>query len=445
MGLESESRSQLEPSKDLITRAVVLRTLVVGFALVILLLIAAGLYALHKIHSIQRNVNALEELQTETDRLIDELEDEQATLNAVFYRMSGVSETNERGDTLKQLERTDEWIKRITVEFPRAAGDPLWRELRDASVALAVEAKRLLASPHEGNLLSPDLLRKHNRVAGLVAQLSGASRKKAFEAQVQIRTLSRDFLRSMSLLLGSSVLLALFFAVFTIRTTTNLFRNMQEQTSELARVSWNLLQKQENTARRFSHELHDELGQSLAALKAELANLSEDAHPGTERLDAIGELLDEAIGNVRELSQLLRPTILDDFGLDASLRWLSENFARHTGLEVCYQSAFDGRLLEDTETHLFRIAQEALTNVARHSGATRVQISLLAAGDRVSLSVKDDGKGLSASNADGRQGLGLVGMRARARAMGGKLDLLHPSGGGLQVNVRVPLEKRTPA
>ena len=80
-------------------------------------------------------------------------------------------------------------------------------------------------------------------------------------------------------------------------------------------------------------------------------------------------LVDEAIGNVRQMSQLLRPTILDDFGLEAGLRWLGEGFAARTGIEANFDSSFSGRLPDETETHLFRIAQEALTNVARHSGA----------------------------------------------------------------------------
>ncbi len=91
--------------------------------------------------------------------------------------------------------------------------------------------------------------------------------------------------------------------------------------------------------------------------------------------------MEESIYNVRELSQLLRPTILDDFGLDAGIRWLADRFRERTGIEVDYRSEFDGRLSDETETHLFRIVQEALTNIARHSGATKVEIHLRAEGD----------------------------------------------------------------
>src|SRR6202035_3682959 len=127
--------------------------------------------------------------------------------------------------------------------------------------------------------------------------------------------------------LGSSLVLALLCAVFTVRMTAELFRKMEWQAGELSRVSWHMLENQETTARRFSHELHDELGQSLTAIKANLLQLESNNHPDPARLEDCKHLVDEAVQNVREMSQLLRPTILDDFGLDAGIRWQTERFA----------------------------------------------------------------------------------------------------------------------
>jgi signal transduction histidine kinase len=150
-------------------------------------------------------------------------------------------------------------------------------------------------------------------------------------------------------------------------------------------------------------------------------------------------LVDEAIGNVRQMSQLLRPTILDDFGLEAGLRWLAEGFSARTGVEVHVDSHYAGRLADETETHLFRIAQEALTNVARHSGAKHVQITLASMGTQICLSVRDDGRGLPAAETT-RRGLGMIGMRARARSAGGDVTVIGDRGGVL-IEVRVPLGK----
>src|SRR5206468_8606070 len=190
------------------------------------------------------------------------------------------------------------------------------------------------------------------------------------QGQIERRT-SR--LSDISLIFAAaSVVLALIFAIITVRLVTQLIRQMESQTAELGRVSWHMLEDQEATARRFSHELHDELGQSLTAVKTNLTALQlHGQNPGARLADSV-HLVDDAIGNVRQMSQLLRPTILDDFGLEAGLRWLAEGFTHRTGIEVEFHGGLGRRLPDETETHLFRIAQEALTNVARHSGAKHV-------------------------------------------------------------------------
>jgi signal transduction histidine kinase len=226
---------------------------------------------------------------------------------------------------------------------------------------------------------------------------------------------------------------------------SHLIRRLEWQTAELGRVSWHMLEDQEATARRFSHELHDELGQSLTAVKTNLTALDAGGQVDRARLEDCLRLVEEAIGNVRQMSQLLRPTILDDFGLEAGLRWLVEGFAARTGIEATLESSCSGRLPDETETHLFRIAQEALTNVARHSGAKRVEVKLESSGDEIRLTIHDDGRGLpDASAAESRQSgrpgpLGMIGMRARARSAGGDLTVRSRPGEGVLVEVRVPL------
>jgi len=196
-----------------------------------------------------------------------------------------------------------------------------------------------------------------------------------------------------------------------------------------------MLETQESTARRFSHELHDELGGALTAIKTNLAALAA-AGADRKRIDDSVKLVDTAISNVRELSQLLRPTILDDFGLDAGIRWLSDGFRERTGIETDYRSEFSGRLTDETETHLFRIVQEALTNIARHSGATRVAIHLGADSDTVHLTIQDNGKGLPPSKNGGS--MGLIGMRARARSAGGELTIRSTPDAGVTIEVAAP-------
>jgi signal transduction histidine kinase len=236
-------------------------------------------------------------------------------------------------------------------------------------------------------------------------------------------------------LVGGALVLALIFAAITVRIAARVFRQMQAQAGEISRVSFRMLEIQESVARRFSHELHDELGGALTAIKTDLGFLASDPSDRA-RLDDCVKVVEQAISNVRELSQLLRPTILDDFGLDASLRWLVARFHERTGVEVDYQSTFEGRLPDETETHLFRIVQEALTNIARHSGATRVSISLSADDGLVRLTLSDNGRGLAA---DRRNGMGLSGMRARAASFGGEVKIESKPGSGVTIEVRAPL------
>jgi len=234
-------------------------------------------------------------------------------------------------------------------------------------------------------------------------------------------------------------------AVWAVNASTSLFRRLEQQAAALTRLQFQFLETQENTARRFSHELHDELGQALTAVKANLAALRTQNEPA--RVDDCMKLVDQAIGDVREMSQLLRPTMLDDFGLDAALRSLTESFAQRTGITLHYSSTLDGqRLADQAETSLFRIAQEALTNIARHAEATEVNVDLARRDSQVSLSIRDNGKGMETSRRKANKqslqsgGLGIAGMETRAQACGAHLSVESAPGKGMKVKVTCPIK-----
>jgi signal transduction histidine kinase len=133
----------------------------------------------------------------------------------------------------------------------------------------------------------------------------------------------------------------------------------------------------------------------------------------------------------------LRPTILDDFGLEAGLRWLAEGFSSRTKIAVNVDSAYSGRLPDETETHLFRIAQEALTNVAKHAGASRATVSLSREAGRVQLVIEDDGRGIvPAANDSEEIGWGMAVMHERATAIGGAMRV-ESHGRGTRIVVEV--------
>jgi signal transduction histidine kinase len=255
------------------------------------------------------------------------------------------------------------------------------------------------------------------------------------ELESRIEEQSQDLLDELELVLGICLVLAFACGATTIYTTRQAFRRLEWHAEELERVSWQMLQDQEVVARRFSHEMHDELGQSLTGLRSMLKRM--DGPGFVERRAECVEILEGALTGVRELSQLLRPVILDDFGLDAGLRWLTERFSERTRIAVEYTSFCPQRLDEQQETQLFRIAQEALTNVARHSGAAEVIMRLDTTGDRVLLRIEDNGRGMPAE-VQNWPTLGMVGMRARARHVGGELTSINRSQGGLRLEVQAP-------
>jgi two-component system sensor histidine kinase UhpB len=150
------------------------------------------------------------------------------------------------------------------------------------------------------------------------------------------------------------------------------------------------------------------------------------------------QLLKDSIRNAHEISQLLRPTVLDDFGLDSAVAWLCERFEERNGIKVRYLADFHDRLEEQTETHVFRIAQEALTNIARHADASFVRVTLRRDANLVSLEVSDNGVGLPSPKEKLRSSFGLTGMKARARSLHGEMHITSSPGKGTTLLVTFP-------
>jgi len=431
--------SWLVPAR--ITEPVVLRVLGLGFALVLALLGAGGVVALRGTQAIQDDVAQVGREQLAMARLLNDVQAGQNTMAAILHQLAQGREFVVGEALVHDLEAADRAVANFAtsaIGSPEAAAwDALSRAARDFSLGVRSAIAR-------GNALQADelggLLTLHDRVVFIERQLLEASERRMEAAEDRIEMESRDLVSNARWLLGTCLVLAALCAVITVAFAHSAIRTIEAQASELGRVSWHLLQSQESAARRFSHELHDELGQSLVAIQASVqGGTSVDWQH--RRADCL-QLIERSIDNVRELSQLLHPVILDDFGLDAGLRWLAEGFAQRTGIRTEYQSNFRGRSTAELETHLFRIAQEGLTNVARHAGATHVRLELQHTDGHLRMTLEDDGRGLVASRpSEPRPSLGMIGMRARANEIGGHIRLASPPGGGLRFEVEVPLPR----
>jgi signal transduction histidine kinase len=215
---------------------------------------------------------------------------------------------------------------------------------------------------------------------------------------------------------------------------------------ELRRLSSSLISTQDDERRRIARELHDGLGQDLIAAKIvlDVALVNEQQSDKKEKavLDA-SMLVDRAIQQVRSISHLLHPPMLDEIGLHSALQWFLEGLTKRSGIETFIetQPLNFPRLAPELETTVFRIVQEALTNVFRHSGARKGWVTLLKGENEVIVRIRDDGKGISEHIAEFRPdsiGIGIGGMRQRVKEFGGELRLLNASPGTL-VEVVIPV------
>jgi len=217
-------------------------------------------------------------------------------------------------------------------------------------------------------------------------------------------------------------------------------RELQRSLQELHALNARLHNVREEERTRLARELHDELGQALTAIRIGLAALK--TTPGLDRrvqsIDGLLGLVDETIHSVRRISTELRPGILDHLGLAAAVEWAAEEFQTRTAIQ-CHVGLAGMSLDVDAErtTALFRILQEALTNIARHAGATQVSIHLSEERGHLALEVRDNGRGIGEGQLRASGSLGILGMRERAMLLGGEFFIGDP-GGGTVVRVRIP-------
>lgn len=194
----------------------------------------------------------------------------------------------------------------------------------------------------------------------------------------------------------------------------------------------------EEERRHIARELHDELGQRLTALKMELSGLLPQAPH--ERIELLLEMVDDTMAAVRRIASNLRPMMLDDLGLNAAIEWLAHDASHRIGVEVeLHLDEIRQPISAVASIALYRMVQEALTNVARHARATAVRIEIQQQAGELVLTVEDNGVGFPAQPAQPDHSLGLMGIRERAQMLGGRAEIGPAAGGGAQVVVRIPL------
>ncbi|HEY0770117.1 MAG TPA: PAS domain-containing sensor histidine kinase, partial [Sphingobacteriaceae bacterium] len=226
-------------------------------------------------------------------------------------------------------------------------------------------------------------------------------------------------------------------------------KRLTEQTDEIRKLTEYLQHIREEERTNISREIHDVLGQQLTGLKMDSSWLRKHFDSDVEAKNRISEmicLIDDTIKTVRRISMQLRPGILDDLGLIAALDWQASDFEKRTGIKTTFTSnVTDLELPDKLATNIFRIFQEALTNVARHANATTVTTQLAVSAATIDLTIRDNGVGIDLAGIRQTNSLGIVGMKERARMFNGQLHFQQDLAGGTIVHLNVPMINHTPA
>jgi PAS domain S-box-containing protein len=224
-------------------------------------------------------------------------------------------------------------------------------------------------------------------------------------------------------------------------------KELMESREKLRNLAAHLQVIREEERERIAHEIHDELGQALTALKMDVHwirhKLPEAEGSLVEKAITMSTLIDTTVQSVKRIISELRPRLLDDFGLSAAIEWQTQEFVKRTGIRCDIELEPEDIILDEARSvAIFRIFQETLTNITRHADATRARVSLKKNATAVEMRVSDNGKGISKKRLSGPQSFGLIGMRERAHSFGGNLVITGNKGEGTTVAVTIPIHRK---
>jgi signal transduction histidine kinase len=430
------------------------RLLLAGFGALLALMLAGGIDSLIRIHEVNKGQVELRQAYLQRDQVLEKI-------RAGIYQSSIVlRDYLLAGDPQSAQEQADKWteIRRQTdqvIAKNAAAVDPkeaaLYQDLRK-EVEDYWKLRESIFLPTNGKRTNPyssgELAARRVALLALLDRIDHINQLELASADSEVMV-GFEALRWRTLLkVAVTMGVGIGFAAFTVRRTLHLEDELQQRYEEgvrarleLQELSARLLSAQEEERRNISRELHDEVGQSLSALLMEAGNaaarVSPDSTEVRRHVDSIKRLAEASVQVIRNMSLLLRPSMLDDLGLVPALEWQAREVSKRTGLLVQVSADENADDLPDEhKTCIYRVVQEALHNCARHAQARNVTVEVRQQPSQIVLSVEDDGLGFDSRRV---RGLGLVGMEERVHHLGGKLRVHSLPGRGTTVAVVLPL------
>ncbi|HKS81840.1 MAG TPA: sensor histidine kinase [Candidatus Acidoferrales bacterium] len=283
---------------------------------------------------------------------------------------------------------------------------------------------------------------RQSALSTAVARLLVENNESEELAAKQVAAIYDRVQRQAYIFLGATLTAILLTSLFLIRSNRRLFAQLAALSNQRSELAQQLISTQESTLRYISRELHDEFGQILTAVGSMLGRAEKHAPEGSplrSELREVNEIAQATLDNVRTLSQALHPVMLDEAGLESTVDWYIPTVEKQNGIVIHYEKSGTPYAMNGgSGVHVYRILQEALNNVARHSGAKESWVRMRFRPEALELEIEDHGKGFSAPAA--KPGIGLVAMRERAELLHGTIQFSKPAQGGTLVRLRVPRE-----
>lgn len=434
--------------------------LALGFAVVFGLWLLWGYQLGRSLHDVERSVAAVHESYVRGEQALSRVRTN-VLLASIYLRDALIDGASARREfyqsELTRLRREvdtelDTYVPMVVSGVEREHWGHLQSELGEywTSREVAFSDAESRTPAQAAALLRSRVVPRRETILQVLDQLASLQLAATQRHRAEANLLYRH-VRTRLLTMGAATLLiALGVAVMASWHVSRLQREIERQRGaeqrnreDLERLSARLVDVQEQERSNLARELHDEVGQALTAVKMDIGiALRADIEPRAQAaLEDARELAENTLRSVRDLSQLLHPSTLDDFGLPTTLATYLRSFSHRTGIRGQIAETIDDRLPPRIEVCAYRIVQEALTNVARHSAATACTVSLNGGDGLLRIVVEDNGVGLPAPThgTNGRRGVGLIGMRERAQALGGTLQVASRPGGGTRVAVSLPL------